>query len=102
MGMADPTEVPRFTVRWFLTALAVGFVAGILLDRVGLSRWASLASASKSGAIGMVNSVVVWGGCMLGFRLLARLPNRGTPAWIAARSASLAESHAAHSRSSGY
>jgi two-component sensor histidine kinase len=83
--MNDASESLRFSLRWFLCALAVGFLAGVLLDGVAYSHWASLASTGRSGVIGMINSVVVWGGCMVGFRLLGRLPDRGSPTWMAAR-----------------
>jgi len=76
---------PRITLRWLLCALAVGFLVGIGLDRFFFSHWASLGSTLQSGLIGMVNSVVVWGGCLCGFRLLTRLPAHGSPARLATR-----------------
>jgi len=85
--MTDSVEQRGFTLPWLLRALAVGLLCGLALDRIFFSHWTSLAGAVQSGIIGMINAVVVWGGSMLGFRLLGKLPNRGTPGWIAARSA---------------
>ena len=81
----DPSARPGLTLRWLLTALALGCLCGLVLDRCFFSHWASLGAAAVTGLIGMINSVVVWGGSLLGFRLLAALQLRGSPPWIAAR-----------------
>ena len=83
--MALLPEAPRITLRWFLRALVIGFLAGIVLDRFFFSHWASLGSTLQSGLIGMINCVAVWGSCLAGLGLLARLSSRGAPGWIAAR-----------------
>ena len=83
--MVDQSEIPRFNLRWLLGASGTGFLGGVLLDGLFFSQWTSLSSAMRSGTIGIFFSVVGWGGCLLGFRLLIQLPNQGSPAWISGR-----------------
>jgi sensor histidine kinase YesM len=76
---------PRLTLRWLIQTMIIGFLAGLALHWVfshGPLNWGNLC---LSGLVGVVFSLCVGAGLLLGNRLLAKLPERGRPSWIATR-----------------
>jgi two-component sensor histidine kinase len=84
--MSKETDIPHLNLRWLLQASLVGLLFGAPISLIFFSHSYSLKSIFISGVIGVIFSVIMWGGSILGWRLMIRLPNQGTPGWIALRS----------------
>jgi len=85
--MKDPARLPRLTLRWLLQALLIGFFGGMLIGWLFFLVPARdpLKSLCLTGLIGVFFSVLGWAGSIVGCRLILRLPDRGSPTWIAPR-----------------
>lgn len=82
--MADPSRLPRLTLRWLLQAVILGFLGGVAIGWLLFSARQGR-SLAISGLAGIFFSVCGWAGSILGTRLILRLPDRGSPVWITTR-----------------
>lgn len=76
---------PTFSFHWLIGTIVFGIGGGLMVGWIFASFRATLQAILSMGAIGIIFSVVMWGGSILGTRLLMKLPDRGTPSWLAAR-----------------
>jgi len=84
--MHEASEFPCLNLRWFFLTIVIGFLGGVLIGILYYSNPFSVKSILLSGVIGIVFSVVMWAGSVLGWRAISKLPRTGTPTWIALRS----------------